>query len=730
MMDETQKDDSWLDITEDFMSSIKQLNLGELLKFDQFTLLEAMSAIELMNPKMDSGMLLKKSNRKILTLEQSVRMGLVKTNQLELNELIGIIDETYSFLATWLEGNLLSQTVMTNLYLHEPERIEDRCLRVFSQSTLKLVDFLDKLVQLVYCIEEEDFLPNHGKFNLANHISEQKVLTSLEDLCQHYEKLLADKQVTSTQNNSNDNKKQQPDQQLDHNQPEYDKSQLIAIVDRLRFTYNFYASFLIIYRFLLKDYLDLNPQTEPQLLKTAKVIQSSILICDQHLEKCLKYLDKWKDTIHLGIEPKPSTDCDDDSSSSGIFHDLTAMDYPSIMGFDPLINHKLLPPAYPRCPPVKSRSLTVDYMKDLITRLRQCLSLATQFNQKSFSKSLEVIEFYSKYSRPSSCVISRSLILALYLPNRSVKLFKDELLQSMNEFCEPLVQSMKRVEAGSIILDKFLTESCAAFSQVVNIYGQNAARQHEKFPDIIISFKNLQCSALLIDSPSEHGFIYSWVTYNLTKLSIKYIQAGLELELFSAHEYPYVFWYLYDILYSSEREHLELAKHLICQSQIADDIQKKTKGKKQRKKNLYNTNFQDNNLRSNDAFRFLTGGLFLLTYGLKMQGKIKTPLMDFTNEEICFDHRFCTLTGKQVYKSYKQTLERLDKLDYIYREALECFSEAKEIFQTLAQHEDCLKVCKTNLVVAKILASNLDSFTGRVLEFSFETHPSFPTVKV
>ena len=30
---------------------------------------------------------------------------------------------------------------------------------------------------------------------------------------------------------------------------------------------------------------------------------------------------------------------------------------------------------------------------------------------------------------------------------------------------------------------------------------------------------------------------------------IRYILSGFELELFSLHEYPYMYWYLYELLY-------------------------------------------------------------------------------------------------------------------------------------------------------------------------------------
>lgn len=704
-------DGCWRDITQEFRESVKHLKLGELLKTEQFTLLEAMSAIELMDPRMDSGMVLEKANRQILTLEQSVRAGLVKVNQLEPEELIGIIDDTYSTMTNWLEGHSIAQTVMTNIYLHDTERIEDRCLRVFSQSILKLVDFIDKMVYMACCIEEEDFMhSNMARFNIFSQYNEQKVFNSLEDMCQYYEKLLID-----------DNKSNQTESRLDHDQSQ----KITAIVDRLRFTQNFYACFLNISKNLLKEYNIVsqnlpNPAASNQ--KTIKLVQSSAINCDQHLDKCLEYIDKWNNTIELGIKPKCRNEGRPNES-----------DYPTIMGFEPLINHKILPPAYPRCSMIRTRPYTVNYLRNLVIKLRECIRISSNFYQKSFGESVDSIERFSKYFRPASCVISRSFLQMLYLPNRIVSMMKEVLLQSINDYCEPLIQAIKKDEAKFTALNEFLEESSTTFSLAVVLFGHNSARQHERFPGLILSFKNLQYAAFLMNDIFKNSIVYSWTTYHLATFCIKYFLSSLELELFSPHEYPYVFWYLYDILYRNEKEELELAKQqLIFENQltIEDFNPKKTKGgKKPKRKNQFDTSRHDKKLLRNDAFRFFTGGMFLLTHGLKIQGKIKTPSMEFTSEEICFDHRFCSITDTSVYQAYKLTLSRFEKLETIYREAFDCFAEAKILFERDGELEDCLKVCKANMVVAKILSTNLDSFANRDVELCFDKHPSFPAVK-
>lgn len=52
------------------------MNLGELLHDDLFGLFEAMSAIEMMDPKMDAGMMCNRGIRKTISFDQAVQVKL------------------------------------------------------------------------------------------------------------------------------------------------------------------------------------------------------------------------------------------------------------------------------------------------------------------------------------------------------------------------------------------------------------------------------------------------------------------------------------------------------------------------------------------------------------------------------------------------------------------------------------------------------------------------------
>ena len=184
---------NWQVVTEPFKSACSELGLGELMHDDMFGLFEAMSAIEMMDPKMDAGMrcnALNKSSKspggrhQPLTFWTAQECGHLPMdpNSTSSADLIGIVDETYACLVTWLEGHSLAQTVFTNLYLHSPWHVEHPLLKAYSIAILKLVDLIKDIVAKGSVFEEEDFQPLVYGFKLATEISEMRTGGMLREI--------------------------------------------------------------------------------------------------------------------------------------------------------------------------------------------------------------------------------------------------------------------------------------------------------------------------------------------------------------------------------------------------------------------------------------------------------------------------------------------------------------------------------------------------------------------
>jgi len=69
---------------------------------------------------------------------------------------------------TWLEGHSLAQTVFTNLYLHDPNLIEDRPLKAFSVCMLKTVDLIKDRINRAGVYEEVQYSKFWILFSFVN----------------------------------------------------------------------------------------------------------------------------------------------------------------------------------------------------------------------------------------------------------------------------------------------------------------------------------------------------------------------------------------------------------------------------------------------------------------------------------------------------------------------------------------------------------------------------------
>ncbi|KAF6125922.1 N-alpha-acetyltransferase 35, NatC auxiliary subunit [Phyllostomus discolor] len=213
---------NWVDITQDFEEACRELKLGELLHDKLFGLFEAMSAIEMMDPKMDAGMIGNQVNRKVLNFEQAIKDGTIKIKDLTLPELIGIMDTCFCCLITWLEGHSLAQTVFTCLYIHNPDFIEDPAMKAFALGILKICDIAREKVNKAAVFEEEDFQSMTYGFKMANSVTDLRVTGMLKDVEDDMQR-----RVKSTR--SRQGEERDPEVELEH-------QQCLAVFSRVKFT--------------------------------------------------------------------------------------------------------------------------------------------------------------------------------------------------------------------------------------------------------------------------------------------------------------------------------------------------------------------------------------------------------------------------------------------------------------------------------------------------------------
>lgn len=111
------EDEEWVDISQICDLATQGMKLGEMIESPQFRLFDAMSAIEIMDPKMDSGY----NNSEDMTLDRAEVEGII-TQSMSHEELVAICDQLLMYYLLWLEGHTIIQTCFCCLYLQDVKK--------------------------------------------------------------------------------------------------------------------------------------------------------------------------------------------------------------------------------------------------------------------------------------------------------------------------------------------------------------------------------------------------------------------------------------------------------------------------------------------------------------------------------------------------------------------------------------------------------------------------------
>uniref|UniRef100_A0A672IU98 N-alpha-acetyltransferase 35, NatC auxiliary subunit n=1 Tax=Salarias fasciatus TaxID=181472 RepID=A0A672IU98_SALFA len=685
---------NWVDITHEFKGSCK--GEGSVC---------AMSAIEMMDPKMDAGMIGNQVNRKVLNFEQAIKVGAIKVKDLSLPELIGIIDTCFCCLITWLEGHSLAQTVFTCLYVHNPDLIEEPALKAFALGMLKVCDIAREKVNKAAVFEEvcrwgARLTPSETLSHVNNLTG---MLKDVEDELQ--------KKVKSTR--SRQGEQRNPEVELEH-------QQCLALFNRIKFT-----------RLLLTA-----------LIAFTKKETSSVGEAQKLVAQAADLLSAIHSSIQHGIQSQ---------------NDTTKGDHPIMMGFEPLVNQRLLPPTFPRYAKIIKREDMVAYFSKLIERIKTVCDVINTTNLHG------ILDFFCEFSEQSPCVLSRSLLQTTFLiDNKKVfgtHLMQDMIKDALRYFVSPPVLSYKcclfNNHQAKDYIDSFVTHCSRPFCSLIQIHGHNRARQRDKLGHILEEFATLQDEAEKVDA-ALHSLLMklepqrqhlaclgTWILYHNLRIMIQYLLSGFELELYSMHEYYYIYWYLSEFLYAwlmstlSRADSSQMAEERILEEQLKGRSSKKTKKKKKVRP-------LSKEITMSQAYQNMCAGMYKTMVALDMDGKVRKPQFELDSEQVRYEHRFApfnsVVTPPPVH--YIQFKEMSDLKKYnpppgsadLYLAASKHFQQAKLILENVPSPDPevnrILKVAKPNIVVMKLLAGGHKKETKVLPEFDFSAHKYFPVVKI
>lgn len=147
--------DEWEDVTQLFRDARDEMQVGELIHLDCFSLHSAMSAIELMDPKMDIGF-------------GQVRnvFDVVLPAQLTDIQVINIMDQLLVCFMSWLDAHTLPQTVFSCVYAQLMSKIPRFELLSYLRVQLATIESIINLVMDEKVTDDEDFTGSTYGFNL------------------------------------------------------------------------------------------------------------------------------------------------------------------------------------------------------------------------------------------------------------------------------------------------------------------------------------------------------------------------------------------------------------------------------------------------------------------------------------------------------------------------------------------------------------------------------------
>ncbi|XP_024947090.1 N-alpha-acetyltransferase 35, NatC auxiliary subunit isoform X2 [Cephus cinctus] len=693
------------------MTKNPSLELGELLHDELFGLFEAMSAIEMMDPKMDAGMLCNRGNNKPYTFAQAVESGTIKLDNLTSAEVIGIIDSTYSCIVSWLEGHSLAQTVFTNLYLHQPGQIGDKPLKTFCYAVYKIIEVIKDCVNKALVFEEEDFQSVTYGYRLQEDITEQRTISMLREVEEELHRKSRIKPVD------------------DETEREYNDG--LALYARIRFTKMFYQTL--------------------SLMGRKEQLHQNLTDCQRLLSNCTDMIQVMIKTVNRGANA-------DETSN-----------YPNIMGFDPMVNQRLLPPTFPRYTKIKPRIEALEYIDELLNRFKMVTKIT------GYTGFHGALDFFLEFSRQSPCILSRSMLQIVYLPTTNrvfgTQNFMDVLRDAARNFIAPPALMPKSTllqnHLAKEYVDSFLIHCVSLFASLLQLSGHNRARQRDKLAHLLEDFATLQDEAervdgylhtlsLKSDTPRPHLACFgTWILYHTLRVMVMYLLSGFELELYSVHEYHYIFWYLYEFLYGWLVSAITRADSFLMEQDVHTDLHKGRGGRKNSKSKKKKSAPRPYNLEilMYQAMQNICGGYYKALVGFRIDDKIPLPESQFDSERVRYEHRllpfsalltpppvhyqeFLEMTNAQMHKRNEKVTSEMQ-----YLAGCRHFHQARNMLErALSLHpantnivneiNDLLKVSKTNFIVLKLLAGGHKKDSKEPPVFDFSSHQHFPLIKL
>lgn len=698
----------WADASSVLQLACNDLRDGELIHAENFNLFAAMSALEIMDPKMDSGMV-----RTYYSVDEAIEYGaapipLSFDKTVDVQRVIDIMDHLLACEATWHKGCSLAQTVFSCLYLLRPDRTSSHALlHSYCRVMRATCNAVVCTVSDTRTNEEEDlFTMTHGLPLKVD--GDDKCLTMLHAVEETIARQLRACKATLSK------KRVTEDIEPFQNNPDLEEGFCKSLLCRLRFRKHFYHVVTNMKR----------PQG-----RGLELAKKHIACCFEELESMIKSAEFLRSINASG------------TLEDGMKNETTASGCQPV-GFDSTLNSRLSAPTPPRAIETISWKKAAEYFQKLLHELEIICSY-------SLDPVFEgVLRFVVEFQKFQPELVARAHLQHLLVQDGKLYgrdsvfavICKASLLPEVAKNHD--IQKNETVVQLGQLLITLLRVLCTNISWQRRKLGKILQDWRIIHVQLELAFRK-ECGDISATSSNENicmkicRHILIWVEEQTYWIASRFLMLGFELDLYSTGEYCMVYWYMYIIL-------IKLAERTHMREMTSNEISKK-KGKK--KRDLVKDGGKDNQLPPAILFLqchvYLAEGLTMMLAALRNERQIYLSTGPFNSEHERFVQHFelllkACLPDHVSYYSFEETTAhaRLSSVS-MYN----CFKETQRIAKELRSNfsNDSDKMAELRRIeqvaehnsVALSLISRLGAVDASLkVQFEFSHHPFFATAVV
>ncbi|XP_029117223.1 uncharacterized protein [Elaeis guineensis] len=680
----------WADASPFIEAACNDLQDGELVHGENFSLFAAMSALEIMDPKMDSGV----ENSGYCSVEEAIENGaapipLSLDRTIDVQRTIDVMDHLLACEATWHKGHSLAQTVFSCIYLLRIERTSSHALlHSYCRITRATCNAIISAVADARTHEEEDLFTMAYGLPLKGEGDEKclSILNSVEETISR--QLRACKAPSSK-------KKALEDLESLQTNPDLEEGYCRAFLCRLRFRKHFYHVLMCLRK----------PQGR------------GLELARKHVASCLSELASMYKSLEFLRSVSYGSAQEDSTTASGC----------RPVGFDVSLNSKLSAPTPPRAIRLLSWKKAVGYFEKLL----HDLNVLCAFTLDPMLE--DTLRFVVQFQKSQPDLVARAHLQLL--------LVQDGKLCGRDFFCDVISKALALPELAKdqeFQKNEFVVQLGQLVINLLKILCTNSAWQRRKLGKILqdwsvismqleLAFKREFGEMLNVSIDEEQTY---WI-------ASRFLTLGFELELYSPTDYCMVYWYMYVVFVKL----LEKMQMRIAAS--SDNSRRKGKKKRDHTKDSGRDAGVSSSCLLLQCYIFLSEGLAMMLAALCNDCKVFQMTSPFNGEEERFVQHFELLQKAQVpehisYYLFKDStlharLFNVAKHNY-FREAQRIIASLKGSFSgepdKLLEVRQLEQVAEHNRIALNVVNQVGGQDSSLKVSLEFTHHPYFAVAVV